>query len=412
MSALRPDRASLHQLLTDAVLGPDFVRAHFGGPVRGGVPAKWRRVAIRAVSLRDARQLQFSYFDGRKHIAANAAGADAAERLRDVLAIGFANIHATTRNDTLDVRITRRGEILIGRRPATDADAALPPHNRTKNLPLPEGRADRFLETLGVLTRDGRVRPAMRAKFTQINEFLRQLGQVLDHANLRSAGRELAIVDCGCGSSFLTLAAHHYLNHVLGVAARVLGVDVNDEVIRKSGERSQHVGANNVAFACQPIRTITTRPDIVLALHACDTATDDAIGLAVAGEARVLLGVPCCHHALNRDLHAAGPAAVLRPVLRHGILRERTADLVTDAFRAAALRIMGYRTTVVEFVGTEHTARNLMIRAVRGARPGHPRAVAEYRALRDFWGVTPHVERVLGEPLQQILGVGRSGHES
>jgi len=398
------DRASVDRLFTDAILSPSFVRATFGGPVRSAAPPKWQRVAIRAVKLRGDRQLQFSYFDGRKHIAANVSPANAAVRLREVLTIGFANAHVTTRRETLDVRVTRRGDILVGRRAVTTTATPLQPHNRTKNLPLPEGRANRFLETLGVLSSDGGVRPAMRAKFKQINEFLRQLGQVLDDATLRSAGRELTIVDCGCGSSFLTLAAHHYLNDVLGVAARVLGVDVNDEVIRKSGERSQHLGATSVEFACQPIRTIETRPDIVLALHACDTATDDAIGLAVAKEARVLLSVPCCHHALNRDLR---PAGVLRPILRHGLLRERTADIITDAFRAAALRIMGYRTTVVEFVTTEHTARNLMIRAVRGPRPGHPRAVGEYLRMREFWGVTPHVERVLGEPFQHVLSASR-----
>jgi hypothetical protein len=256
---------------------------------------------------------------------------------------------------------------------------------------------------MGILTSGGKVRPTMRAKFTQINEFLKHLGHVLDDAGIRSLGRPVEILDCGCGASYLTLAVHHYLNDVLAIPARILGVDVNEEVIRKSVERADRLRANGLAFACERIGGIDVKADVVLALHACDTATDDAIAQAIRSEARLLMSVPCCHHALNRELHAAGPADVLRPLLRHGILRERTADLVTDSFRALALRIMGYRTDVVEFVSTEHTARNLMIRAVRGLAVGEPAFVREYCELKSFWGVTPYIERVLGESFRQIL---------
>ena len=143
--------------------------------------------------------------------------------------------------------------------------------------------------------------------------------------------------------------------------------------------------------------------DIVIALHACDTATDDAIAQAVRSEARLLLSAPCCHHDLNKAIRSEGPAAVLRPLLRHGILKERTADLVTDAFRALALRIVGYRTDVVEFVSPEHTARNLLIRAVRGTSVGDAEMVTEYVELRRFWGVVPYIERALGERFQQLV---------
>jgi SAM-dependent methyltransferase len=253
------------------------------------------------------------------------------------------------------------------------------------------------------VTRGGHVRPTMRAKYAQINEFLRQLEHVLDEAGLRSLKRELRILDCGCGSSYLTLAAHYYLNEVLGVPARILGVDVNEEVIKKSIERSERLGADRLQFSCGPISAALAKPDIVLALHACDTATDDAIAQAVASEAQVLLSVPCCHHHLNDQLRAHGPASVLRPLLRHGILHQRTADLATDAFRALALRIMGYLTDVIEFISTDHTARNLMIRAVRGAPRGEPALVAEYLEMRQFWGIAPYIEHALGEPFQRLV---------
>ena len=160
---------------------------------------------------------------------------------------------------------------------------------------------------------------------------------------------------------------------------------------------------NGLAFSCGRIREITAKPDIVLALHACDTATDDAIAQAIQCEAKLLLCVPCCHQNLNKSVRAEGDASVLRSMLRQGILRQRTADIVTDAFRAQALRIMGYRTDVVEFVTTEHTARNLLIRAVRGSPRGEEADIHEYLAMRRFWAVTPYIEKLLGEPFLHLL---------
>ena len=164
-------------------------------------------------------------------------------------------------------------------------------------MPLPEGRADRLLEVMGIMTPDGRVRPTMRAKYTQINEFLKHLLHVLDDAGLRTLGRELEILDCGCGSSYLTLAAHHYLNDVLAIPARIIGVDVNEEVIRKSDRAGRAARRGEARVRVRRIAASTREPDIVLALHACDTATDDAIAQAVRSEAKLLLSVPCCHHA-------------------------------------------------------------------------------------------------------------------
>jgi len=399
------DRAAGRRLVFDAVLGPDLVRATFAGPHRSDSPYPWTRVVVRPVEVRGERYLQFSYFDAKRNVTKNVQGDAAAARLDEVWEAGFAAVHVTSAGEEIDLRLSRKGKVFVGRRSLDRATTPTPEaHNRVKDVPLPEGRADRVLEVMGILTRDGRVRPALRAKFTQINEFLRQLAHVLDAGDwLVSLGREVRLLDCGCGSSYLTLAAHHYLNDVLGVPALLLGVDVNDDLIRKSVERSERLGASGLEFAAGRIGGLDVRPDVVVALHACDTATDDAIAQAIRSEAHALLSVPCCHHHLNDQLRAEGPAEVLRPMLRHGILQQRTADLVTDAFRALALRVMGYRTDVIEFVSVEHTARNLMIRAVRGAPPGDAGFVREYLDLRRFWGVTPYLERALGEPFQRLL---------
>lgn len=408
MKQTQTDRDSLAQLVTQAVLGDDFRRATFAGALRGGVPWPWLRVVVRPLSLRGEPCLQFSYFDRKKDVSRNFPVGEASVPLGEVIAAGYSGIHLSTGGEEIDVQTTKKGKILVGRRKADVADGGPQEHNRVKDVPLPEGKADRVLEVMGVMTPDGRVRPTMRGKYTQINKFLEHLEQAIGDAGLREAGRELQVLDCGCGSSYLTLAAHHYLNDVLGVPARVLGVDVNEELIRKSVERSERLGAERLDFACGRIGGLEARPDVVLALHACDTATDDAIAQAVLSGAAVLLSVPCCHKDLNSRIRAEGAAEALRPLLRHGILRQRTADLVTDAFRALALRVMGYRTEVVEFVSTEHTARNLMIRAVRGPAPGEAAFVREYQELCRFWEVTPYVETALGEAFTRWLSRAES----
>ncbi len=404
MSRSKLDDEALRRLVADILLSADFRRGTFGGAVRRAAPSPWVRVVIRPVELRGQRHLQFSYFDAKKDITRNFHGQEIPLRLNDVLDAGFAGIHLSTRTEEVDIQTTKKGKILIGRRKVEmPADETVQPHNRIKDVPLPEGQADHLLETMGILTCDGQVRPSMRAKYTQINEFLRQLLHVLDDAGLRELGREIEILDCGCGSSYLTLAVHHFLNDVLAIPARIMGVDVNEELIRKSVERSERLGAERLTFSCGRIGAVEARPDIVLALHACDTATDDAIAQAILGEARVLLSVPCCHHHLNDSVRAEGQAEVLRPILRHGILQQRTADLVTDAFRALVLRIMGYRTDVIEFISPDHTARNLMIRAVRGVPAGEAALLAEYLEMCRFWGVTPYLEGALGEPFRRLL---------
>ena len=394
--------SGLRDLVTTAVLGVGFRRATFAGKPRSG-PTPWARVVVRPVTVRGDRHLQFSYFDGTQTTAKNHLPDAATPPLDAVLAVGFSGVHLTTSTEEIDLRLTKKGKVLVGRRPVHNVEPAAEPHNRTKDVPLPEGTADHLLEALGIATADGRVRPTMRAKFTQVNEFLTHLRHGLDDAGLRSLGRPIAVLDCGCGSSYLTLAAHHYLNDIINVPATLIGVDVNDELIRKSADRSHRVGAEGLSFACGRIGAADVPADVVLALHACDTATDDAIAQAVRSNAKLLLSVPCCHHDLNQTVRPDGPAAALRPVLRHGILKQRTADIVTDAFRALALRIMGYRTDVIEFVSPEHTARNLMIRAVGGLPRGEPGFVAEYQEMRAFWGVEPYIERALGEPFRGLL---------
>jgi SAM-dependent methyltransferase len=364
MSAGIPDREAVRQLVRATVLDAGFRRGTFAGAARGE-PSPWSRVVIRPVDLRGRPHLQVSYFDSRKDISKNFGPEEIDVRLDELLAIGFAGIHLTTATEEIDIRTSKKGKVHVSRRAAAQPpDAGLEAHNRAKDLPLPEGRADHLLEVMGIMTADGRVRPTMRAKYTQINEFLKHLSHAMAGAGLEAIGRPVEVLDCGCGSSYLTLAVHHYLNDVRAIRARIVGVDVNEEVIRKSVARADRLRMDSLALTCGRIDDVTVRADIVLALHACDTATDDALARAVRGEARLILAVPCCHKDLNRGIRPEREAVVLRPLLRHGILRQRAADLVTDAFR-------------------------------------------DYRAMQGFWNATPYIERALGEGFATM--VNKSG---
>ncbi len=381
-------------VIRPVVLSADFRRATFGGPRRSPVPCPWVRVAVRPIPLRGVPHLQFSYFDERKDVTRNVPVADAGPPLDELIGWAFGNVHLTTTTEETDLQISKKGKLLVRTKPVAIPSDAPADHNRSKDQPLPEGTADRLLEVMGIMSAGGQVKQSLRPKFTQINEFLRHLRHTLEAAGLLHLDRPLVLLDCGCGSSHLTLAAHHYLNDTLGVPARLVGVDVNEEVIRKSVAKAGRLGAA-VNFQVNPIATANAKPDVVLALHACDTATDDAIARAVSGGAKVLLCVPCCHHHLNAQLKATGPGEVLRPLLRHGVLLQRSADLLTDAIRALLLRVAGYKTDVVEFVGSEHTPRNLMIRAIQAEPPGDPRFVREYQELKAFLGVEPYLEGLL-----------------
>ncbi|RME48643.1 MAG: SAM-dependent methyltransferase [Caldilineae bacterium] len=374
-----------------------FRRALFRGR-RKGQSLPWERVTVRPVHIRGGRHLQFSYFDGRRDITKNYTGAEAEARLDELLALPFKSITVQTAVETLRLQFSRKGRPILHRdRPPPNA--AAPPdlsHDRRKSLPLPPDRPDPFLQTIGIMTAEGKIRAAMRDKFWQINRFL----QVMEEGGAleQLTASPLRVVDCGCGNAYLTFAAYHYLTHLRGRKVQMVGIDVRDDLLQRRAEQARQLGWEGLTFEATRIIDYQppAPPDVVLALHACDTATDEALAQAIRWESRRIFAAPCCHHHLQTRLPALKDASpAMRPLLRHGILRERLGDILTDSFRALLLRLMGYRTDVVEFIATEHTPRNLMIRAVQTARPAGPQFLAEYEALKAAWGVTPYLETLL-----------------
>jgi len=373
---------------------------------------EWLKVTIRPVLLAQGRSLQALFQGKRRQEAHNFPPEEARAQIVGILALGFRRISLQCADGDLHVRITRKGKALVSRGKPS-ATLALPePHDREKERPLPAGEPDEFLEKVGIM-RKGKVLPSMYDKFRQINQFLTLLGHAelfrhvgaqhlsaeasakVDAAPMQGRTSPIHVIDCGCGRALLTFAAYHFLKEKRGLPVRLTGVDYDSDVIRKAQRFRDKLGYEEVELVQNSVSDYQPAepPRVVLSLHACDTATDEAIAQGVKWGAELILCAPCCQHELHKKIERPE----LRAILRHGILRERTADIVTDALRAAALRVMGYSAEVIEFIDPGHTAKNLMIRAEKGRGPRRAEAVAEYAALKEFWGVTPSIEVMLSD---------------
>ena len=364
----------------------------------------WIRVTLRPVEIKGARHIQFAYYDDKKCITKNYAGAELSKSLDDLLKMPFKNLQVGSATGDININLTKSGRPLIHHARAAGVVAAPEAqHDRQKELLLPEGKPDPYLQAIGFMTDDGRIRADKQKKFRQINEFLKLLQQTGELEKFDKSPIE--IVDYGCGNAYLTFAVYHYLNNVLGKPARMVGIDLRGELLDKHIETARSLGWDSLTFEKNTIAKYVPvqSPDITLALHACDTATDEALAQGIQAGSKLIITAPCCHHNLQEQLRHQPVPGVFAAVFRHGILAERQGDLLTDSFRALILRIMGYQTDVVQFISPEHTAKNLMIRAVRSELPAPASCVDEYQKMKAFWNVTPYLEVLLGDTFQNIL---------
>jgi SAM-dependent methyltransferase len=399
---LAPALTRLRASLLDA---DRLVRAIGSGRRRGESP-RWRRVEVRPVDLASGPHLQLTTYDESQAFTRNLPPGSAAEAaVAELLNEPFGNWHVETSDAVTQLRVTRKGQAQVHvSRPEGDAPATTRTHDQPKQRML--AGDDLYLRAVGISDASGAVKPSRQAKYRQIDEFCRLLAGALDDAidsgRLRqpSADDPLWVVDLGCGNAYLTFAAYRWLTGARGLPVRMVGVDVKEQAVQRNTELAAEVGASDgLRFVRGDIATadVDAAPDVVLALHACDTATDDALARAVDWQAPLVLAAPCCHHDLQRRLRSATPPTPYGLVTRHGILRERFADTLTDAMRAALLRTHGYRVEVVEFVASKHTPRNTMLRALRTGSSGDPDVAAEYASLTEQWGVRPRLAELLEE---------------
>jgi len=356
-------------------------RAIAAGHRRGAAPSVVR-AELRPVALKRGEQLQVVTSDGVRPVTRNLLWGGEAEATVDaLLAQPFGNWHVETDEATWQLRVTKRGEAQLHRSaPApSEKDTLTTAHDRAAEHLLDPG--DPLFDLIG----------GTAAKRRQVDAFLRALQSTVDEVPRR-------IVDLGCGNAYLTFAAYRYFAS-RGEHVEILGVDVREDQRERNTALAEQLGcADRVRFVAGAIRDVQVdpAPDAVFALHACDTATDEALARAVEWRARTVLAAPCCHHDIAAQLRNAPATDGYQLITRQPILRERFADVLTDALRAALLRLHGYRVDVVEFVDSRHTPRNVLLRArYTGSQPTEAQR-AEYAELVDAWGITPALASMLG----------------
>ena len=347
----------------------------------------FQRIDIRPVLIREQLHLQVISHDGKKDITKNYLPEEF--KLEPLIEEGYANILIEQRTGTWTIRITKQGQLQIHHKLSTKesllADMSELMHDRKKERLL--AADDPIFTALGISDKDGKLIQRQSDKYRQVDDFLRIVSSAIGSLPEES----ISVVDLGCGNAYLTFAVYRFLSNQ-GRKVEVVGVDNKLESRLRNESIATSLGiSGEVKFVAANIADFPIRStDLVIALHACDTATDDAIAWAIKAKARAILVSPCCHHELNRNIQPANSS--WQPIFRHGIMRERFADLITDSLRAEILKMNGYKADVIEFVAIDHTPRNLLIRATYSGTPGDR---SNYEKLCEEWSIEPYLEKLL-----------------
>ena len=348
------------------------------------------RVKIRPVKLKGQVYFQASALEGTRVFHKNYTREEMIAYLTAAMEQDFTQLQA--KGQLLDgtVLVSKKGKVTIKtkKHPAQEP-VQIMAHNRVKQYILKEGIPVPFLVDLGVMTPKGKIITPKYDKFRQINRFLEFIEDILPRL---PKNREVTILDFGCGKSYLTFAMYYYLKELKGYDVNIIGLDLKTDVIENCNRLAAGYGYEKLHFFQGDIADYegVSAVDMVVTLHACDTATDYALAKAVEWGAQVILSVPCCQHELNRQIKNE----VLAPVLKYGILKERMAALVTDGIRANLLEGKGYETQILEFIDMEHTPKNLLIRAVK---TGKEKEIKDIRETMEALSVRPTLERLLNQ---------------
>ena len=370
-----------------------LVRAIFSGRRRNMQPI-YEKIELRPVKLHDKLLLQMITVQESKSRTTNLDFGYF--NCLEMLESGFANCLVESVDLTLTVRFTKKGDPLIHRSERKLLQSTS--HDRQKNRLL-DPDSD-FLRQIGISDRNGLIKPSMRDKYLQIEEFLRILMPTLrdeiatGRLQKPTQDEPLNVFDHGCGNAYLTFAVHYFLNEQ-EIPNKIIGIDQRDESRQRNTKIASDLGLNDsIVFRAEKIAELgAENVDLAIALHACDTATDDAIAWSVENHAQILLVSPCCHHDLQSQLvKISEPWSI---ITKNGILKERLGDILTDSLRAQILKLHGYRTDIIEFIGDEHTPRNLLIRAVFTKSTSEADEKAKYQELLNIWSVKPRLAELL-----------------
>lgn len=368
-------------------INEDFISAVISSPREKGDTVK---IKVRPIKKKDEILFQFEEFRNNQAFHKN-MDADAAVAYLESQMNKFKQMQMETRQMRYQVMISKKGKMTIQKKhQAGEAKAVDMSHNRSKHYILEEGTKIPFLQDLGVMTRNGDIVKSKFDKFRQINRFLEFIEDILPQL---PRDREITILDFGCGKSYLTFAMYYYLHELQKYEIRIIGLDLKTEVIKHCNQLAEKYGYEKLKFLEGNIADYTgaDEVDMVVTLHACNTATDFALAKAIGWKAKVILSVPCCQHELNEQMENE----ILSPIFSYGLIKERMAALFTDALRAEYLKREGYDTQILEFIDMEHTPKNILIRAVYTGKKGN-----NEEAIRKCEEML-HVQPTLGELLKK-----------
>lgn len=354
--------------------------------------SEYRKICV----LKKEKGYQLEKYTEKQVFHENPDAAGAMKVCEGLLREGWRQLNAWGQSHEYELSVSKKGKLFFLKKKLTaSAPAADSAHNRTKNYIIPEDKPFPALIDMGVFTKDGKVAKPMYDKFRQINRF----AEIIDDAvrERKIPDRPIRIIDFGCGKSYLTFVLYHYFTEIRGIDVQMLGLDLKEDVIEKCNAAAKKYGYKNLTFERGDIEnaSVTGKVNMVVTLHACDTATDHALHNAVMRDADMIFSVPCCQHELNGQMKTDGFGILTR----YGIIKERTAALCTDAIRANLLEYCGYKTQLLEFIDLEHTPKNILIRAVRRDNPSPKRRMYldEAEALMREFSFEPTLYRLLKE---------------
>lgn len=385
----------LASVFTDIFTGDRLIRMIFSD--RRKKSQECRKVLIRPVCIGGQQMYQAEYTFEKKVTHENLSSEEAVRCSLSLIAEQFQQINIFLEGEDIQILAAKPERPRITRKSGTKQPACLE-HNKQKNYIIPDGEPCDFLIRLGVMDRSGRVLKKHYGKFRQINRYLEIVEDVFPLLPVYPDGRPLRIIDFGCGKAYLTFAIYYYLKVLKQRNVEIVGLDLKADVIRFCNQVAADLHYDGLRFLMGDIADYTSdHADMVVPLHACDTATDYALINAVAWNTKVILSVPCCQHELFRQIEND----IHQPMLKHGILKDRLTEYLTDGLRGLKLEACGYDVAMIEFTSLEHTARNIMIRAVKSSDIGKQaawkaaRAQQQYEALRDFYHVHPTIDQLV-----------------
>lgn len=355
----------------------------------------FNKVNIKPVLIKNERCMQLSYEYKDKVIHKNLKDDEFIIKFKDLLLNHFKQAMIFTIDADYQVIISKKGKVSVLKKKPTKSSIDLN-HNRKKEYIIEEGIPCDFLIKLGVMGEDGKVFSKKYDKFRQINKFL----ELVSDAVYKIENKEnINIVDFGCGKSYLTFALYYYLKELLNLNVNIIGLDLKKDVIKLCNNLAEELDYEGLNFINKDIRDFEEldKVDMVVTLHACDTATDEALIKAVSWGADIILSVPCCQHELLDEIENK----TMTPMLKHGIIKERISSLITDSLRANVLEILGYNTQILEFIDMDNTPKNIMIRAIKAKKPKNIDK-SEYLEFKKSWNIdNPYIE----QRVKKILGI-------